>query len=252
MKQGSPLVGEKRYERFSVLHRFLHILAMIGFIGLALTGLSLAFSSQSWARAFMWVVGGPENAGSVHRFLAATTYSCLLAHLIWFLYYKAVLHGSWTGPQSLLPRMQDVKDLLHHLSYFFGARKEAPRFNKFTYVEKLDYWAFFLGMNTMGLTGLFLWFPETATRFFPGYFVNLAQVLHFYEAILAISIKLVIHSAVNHLRPAVYPANRSIFSGYVTEKEMMIDHPGQLAALAGAEEEIEEEVPARTRRLGVP
>jgi cytochrome b subunit of formate dehydrogenase len=246
---------ENRVERFSVLHRFLHLVVMIGFIGLAVTGLSLAFGSQPWARAVVWVLGGTQNVGGLHRFLAVVTYACLVAHVIWFLYFKLLLQGRWRGPHSLLPGMQDLRDLRHHLSYFFGFRNSPPRFNKFTYVEKVDYWAFFIGMNTMGITGIFLWHPETASRFLPGYFVNLAQILHLYEAILAVTIKFVSHVAINHLRPSVYPMDKSIFVGYTDKETMMTEHPGQWASLAEQAEAPpppSNEPPFKAKELGIP
>ncbi len=217
-------------QRFSVLHRFLHLVVMIGFTVLAVTGLSLAFSSQFWARAIMWILGGQENAGDVHRFFAVVTYSAVVAHLVWFLYYKLVLKGRWTGPRSLLPSMRDFKDMSEHFRFFFARRSRPPKFNKFSYLEKFDYWAFFLGMNTMGLTGLFLWFPEAFSRVLPGFFVNLAQVLHLYEAVMAIALKLVLHTITVHFRPSVYPGDTSIFTGNTTMEKMKHEHAGEWEA----------------------
>ncbi|MBI4775994.1 MAG: cytochrome b/b6 domain-containing protein [Deltaproteobacteria bacterium] len=224
MQPNSP--REEMVRRFSVLHRFLHLVVLIGFSGLAITGLSLAFSDQFWARAVMWVLGGSQNAGNLHRFLAVMTYACVVVHLVWFFYYKLVLKGKWKGPYSLLPRMQDFKDMSQHFRFFFARRGTPPEFDKFSYVEKFDYWAFFLGMNTMGLTGLVLWFPESFSSVLPGYFVNLAQVLHLYEAIMAVTLKIVIHMVTVHFRPEVYPVDTSIFTGKITVERMKKDHAG--------------------------
>ncbi|MCJ8499596.1 formate dehydrogenase subunit gamma [Desulfatitalea alkaliphila] len=202
--------------RFSVLHRFLHLVVMVGFTGLAATGLSLAFSASWPARAFMWLMGGSAGAAWVHRACAVITYATVVIHGLWFLYYKWVLRGRLTGPHSILPSLKDLKDLRHNVGYFLGTRPQAPQFDKFSYMEKIDYWAVFIGMNTMGITGLLLWFPEFFTLWLPGFFINLAQVLHFYEALLAIVIKFFIHIGMAHLRPAVYPADMSIFTGRAT------------------------------------
>jgi cytochrome b subunit of formate dehydrogenase len=208
--------------RFSVLHRFLHLVVMIGFTGLAVTGFALAFSATWPARAFMWLVGGPGNAAWLHRASAVMTYMTVIVHGMWFLYYKFALRGRLTGPHSIIPNLKDLKDLRHNLGYFFGRRPSPPGFDKFSYMEKIDYWAVFLGMQTMGLTGLVLWFPEFFTRLLPGFFINLAQVLHFYEALLAVIIKIFIHVGMVHLRPAIYPADMSIFTGRATVNKL---HP---------------------------
>ena len=199
--------------RFSVLHRLLHMVVMVGFTGLALTGLSLGFSTTAPARGFMWLVGGAGNAGWIHRFCAVVTYGCVVIHALWFFYYKFVLTGAWTGPESIIPRGKDIKDFKHDVAYFLGRQTSPPQFDKYSYMEKIEYWSLFIGMNTMGITGLILWYPECFTQFLPGYFVNIAQLLHFFEAILAVVVKLFIHIGMAHLRPTVYPADTSIFTG---------------------------------------
>ncbi len=199
--------------RFSVLHRFLHLVVMIGFTGLALTGFSLGFSATAPARVFMWLVGGSGHAAWLHRFCAIITYGCVVVHAFWFLYFKLSLDGRWTGPDSIFPVRKDFKDFRHNLAYFLGREKSPPSFDKYSYIEKIDYWALFMGMNTMGITGLILWFPEWFTQYLPGYFVNIAQLLHFFEALLAVLVKFFIHIGMAHFRPAVYPADTSIFTG---------------------------------------
>jgi cytochrome b subunit of formate dehydrogenase len=219
--------------RFSVLHRLLHLVVMIGFSGLAVTGLSLGFSSTAPARAFIWLVGGSGGAAWLHRSFAIVTYFCVVVHALWFLYYKAALSGKLTGPLSIAPSTKDWRDLSHNLRYFLGRSKAPPKFDKFTYMEKIDYWALFIGMNTMGITGLVLWFPEFFTRFIPGYFINIARVLHFFEAILAVAVKFFIHIGLAHFRPAVYPADKSIFTGRTTKEKIIEEHPGEWSAVHG-------------------
>ena len=51
-----------------------------------------------------------------------------------------------------------------HIRWFVGGGPR-PRFDRFTYWEKFDYWAVFWGMGIIGASGLLLWFPEFfATR----------------------------------------------------------------------------------------
>jgi cytochrome b subunit of formate dehydrogenase len=155
---------------------------------------------------------------------------------MWFLYYKILLRGRLTGPQSVVPSFKDLTDFRENMAYFLGRREAPPAFDRFTYIEKIDYWAIFIGMNTMGITGLVLWFPEVFTRFLPGFFVNIAQVLHFWEAIAAIVIKFFIHIGLAHFRPAVYPADMSIFSGRTTKEKIMQEHPAQWQRMTATED----------------
>ncbi len=217
--------------RFSPLQRLLHLAVMIGFTGLAVTGFSLKFSGQWWAYAFSWLVGGAAHLAWLHRFFAVITYGCVVVHVLWLIYFKLVLKGNITGSQSMFPRVRDLKDMFQHIGYLFGKRR-LPKFNRFTYWEKFDYLALFLGMNTMGLTGLFLWFPEFFTSFLPGYFINLAQVLHLYEAVLAVALKFVVHILTTHLRPETFPVDKTIFSGRTTQERMIREHPGEWESLS--------------------
>ncbi len=198
--------------RFSVLNRLLHLFVMVGFAGVAITGFSLKFSDHNWAQLVVWICGGAGGIRSFHRVFAVLTYGCVVVHLLWLVYFKAVLKGKITGADSLFPRLKDFRDLVSHLTYMFG-RGRSPLFGRFSYWEKFDYWAILIGMNTMGITGLVLWFPEFFTGFFPGYFVNVAQVLHLYEAIMAVALKFVVHIVTTHLRPEVFPLDKSIFNG---------------------------------------
>ncbi len=231
-------VPETIYYRFSVLDRILHFVVMIGFIVLGVTGMSLAFSAHGWAKAVMWFLGGQSGAAWLHRVFAIATYLCVLIHGMYFIYLKAVLKRNWTGPQSVVPNKKDLRDFYDNILYFIGKKEAPPKFDRFNYMEKVDYWAVFIGMNTMGLTGLILWFPEAFTRVLPGFFVNLAQILHFYEAFLAVIVKFFIHAAMAHLRPEVYPADKSIFSGKTTEHRIKTEHPGEWEYMQKKETEV--------------
>ncbi len=224
------------YQRFSVLQRLLHILIAIGFTGLAITGFARAFSSVAVVRALSWFLGGADGIVSLHRFFAVFTYACVVVHGLWLFYYKIILKGSLSGRSSMLPGKKDLAEFLEHIRYLLAQRKDPPSFDRFAYWEKMDYWAFFIGMQTMGITGLFMWFPEFFSSFLPGYFINLAQVLHFYEALMAVIVKIFIHTIVVTLRPEVYPADLSIFTGKVTGEEMMRHHPGEWEALRASTE----------------
>ena len=226
--------------RFSVLNRLLHIVVMLGFLGLGITGFALAYSDQWWGLSVAWLVGGPEHLAWVHRFCAVCTYGAVVVHLIWLVYYKALLKGRLTGPDSMFPTPKDFKDFAAHLKYMFAAGP-GPRFGRFTYLEKADYWAVMIGMNTMGLTGLVLWFPEWFSSFLPGYVINLALVLHFYEAVLAVAIKFVVHIYTAHLRPEVFPVEKNIFSGYESLEKIKHERPAQWEELTARTDDPVEE-----------
>ncbi|MFH1152360.1 MAG: cytochrome b/b6 domain-containing protein [Pseudomonadota bacterium] len=212
------------HRRFNVLHRLLHIIIIANFTLLAITGFGLHFSGYGWARLLVSILGGPQAAGFLHRFCAVFLYSGIGVHLCWLLYFKLVLNGSLLGPGSLVPGKKDAADLYQNLRYVFG-KGRPPLFERFSYLQKVDYWAVMLGMQSMGITGLFMWFPEYFSTVFPGHWVNIASHFHFHEAVLAVMYIGVVHMSDTHLVPEVFPIEKSIFTGTMSEERFREEHP---------------------------
>ena len=111
--------------RFSVLHRFFHLVVLVSFTLLALTGLPLKFSGCPLSQWVLFIFGGVDGAGAVHRFMGIVTFGYVILHLVWLCYYKVVLKGSLFGPQSMMPRLKDFQDLVQNIKYFLGKRNPA-------------------------------------------------------------------------------------------------------------------------------
>jgi cytochrome b subunit of formate dehydrogenase/nitrate reductase gamma subunit len=212
------------YWRFNVFHRFIHLVMMVTFIGLALTGLPLKYPNAFWAKGLMFLWGGVKGAGILHRWCAGITFGYFVLHLLWVFYGLFILKEKLLGPDSIVPSWKDFQDLYHHLRYFLG-RGDPPRFGKFTYWEKFDYWAVFWGIAFIGGSGLVLWFPEFFSRFLPGVLFNIAYMIHSDEALLAMGFIFIVHLYNAHFRAGVFPMDRSIFTGKIGVKEIMERHP---------------------------
>jgi cytochrome b subunit of formate dehydrogenase len=210
--------------RFNVFHRFIHLVMMVTFIGLALTGLPLKYSDTFWAQGLIVLWGGVKGAGIFHRWFAGITFGYFSLHLLWVFYYVLVLKGNLFGPDSMVPSKKDFKDLFQHIAYFLG-RGEPPQFGRFTYWERFDYWAVFWGIAFIGGSGLVLWFPEFFSRFLPGIFFNIAYTIHSDEALLAAGFVFIVHLYNAHLRADVFPIDKSIFTGKIEAREIMERHP---------------------------
>lgn len=213
--------------RLNLYHRILHAIIMTSFLGLALTGLPLKFSDQKWAFYLARLLGGFEWAGFLHRLFALVTFGYFAAHLgylVWF--FKCRVNEPFfrflIGPQSLVPRWKDLKDVATNFRYFLGFGPPA-QFDRWTYWEKFDYWAVFWGVAIIGSSGVILWFPEFFTRFFPGWVLNVASIVHSEEAVLATGFIFIFHYIHTHLRAEKFPLDEVIFTGRVTEKELRIE-----------------------------
>ena len=220
--------------RFSTLDRVNHAFVAITFFGLTATGIPLVFAQQGWAAKLAALVGGIEAAGLWHRLFAAMLIANFLLHFVGLALAFVRRTGSWSGwlfgPNSLLPRWKDVTDCLGMFRWFFclGPR---PKFDRWTYWEKFDYWAEVGGSMIIGGSGLLLWFPEAAARIVPGWVFNVAMIVHGYEALLAIGFIFTIHFFNAHLRPDTFPMDPVIFTGSVPEIELREHRPEEYRRL---------------------
>ncbi len=228
------LRGRMEYRRFKPLHSWLHVMVVVSFLGLALTGMTLKFSYLSWAQWLSGMLGGFESAGYIHRLCAIITFAYFGIHLVDLIVSKRRSKKSWkemlTGPHSLLPSKTDWRELKGTLKWFIGLGPR-PQYGRWTYWEKFDYFAVFWGVAVIGTTGLMLWFPEFFTLFLPGWIINVATIIHSDEALLATGFIFTVHFFNTHFRPDKFPMDTVIFTGRVPLEELKQDRPREYQEL---------------------
>ena len=234
--------GSKRkalqYQRFTRLDRALHITMIVSFISLALTGMILKFSYTAWAAFLARRLGGYEGAGFIHR-AAAVVMFCLFVTHLWDLNRKRKRDhgGSFLklvfGPASMLFNRRDLTELIGTLKWFVGAGPR-PRYGRWTYWEKFDYFAVFWGIFIIGSTGLMLWFPVLFTKFLPGWLINVATIIHSDEALLATGFIFTVHFFNTHLRPEKFPMDIVVFTGRMSLAEFKRDKPAEYEELVAS------------------
>lgn len=225
---------EKYVLRFSRLNRILHVLMIVSFLTLSLTGMTLKFSYTGWARFLSRVFGGFESAGYLHRFAAVIMIIVFITHIIDIFRLRKKEFTSWkallTGRNSMLFNRKDWEDLKNSFKWFIGLGSR-PEYGRWTYWEKFDYFAVFWGMFVIGSTGMTLWFPEFFTNFLPGWVINVTTIIHSDEALLATGFIFTIHFFNTHLRPEKFPMDIVIFSGRVPLDEFILDRPAEYKEL---------------------
>jgi cytochrome b subunit of formate dehydrogenase len=226
--------GEKEFLRFSRLNRTLHILMIISFLSLALTGMTLKFSYTGWAVFLSRLFGGFESAGSIHRFAAVVMFGIFFTHIYDLFRRKRIEFGSWKnlllGPNTMLFNKKDLHDFIGSIKWFLNLGQR-PKYGRWTYWEKFDYFAVFWGVFVIGLTGLTLWFPELFTLIFPGWIINVATIIHSDEALLAVGFIFTVHFFNTHLRPEKFPMDIVVFTGRMSLEEFKHDKPAEYEEL---------------------
>jgi len=208
------------YERFPVWRRIEHIIMVFSFSTLGLTGLPQRYPTSSIGVGIVQALGGIENLRLVHHIAAIVMMFGTAYHILIMGYSVFVLHDK----MSMLPSLQDAKDGLQALFYNIGFVKEYPKMGRYTFEEKMEYWAFVWGAGVMGATGFLMWNPITATQYLPGELIPAAKAAHGGEAVLAVLAIVVWHFYGVHIKRF----NKAMFTGMQTEQEMLHEHPLEL------------------------
>jgi cytochrome b subunit of formate dehydrogenase len=224
------LIGGREYLRFTRLNRALHVIMIVTFMSLALTGMTLKFSYTQWAVILSHLFGGFESAGYIHRVAATLMIATFVTHLVDLVRRKRKDYRSWRamifGKDTMMFTRKDLGEFLGSMKWFLGMGPR-PQYGRWTYWEKFDYFAVFWGMMVIGSTGLMLWFPELFTLVLPGWLINVATIIHSDEALLAVGFIFTVHFFNTHLRPEKFPMDIVIFSGRMDVDELREDKPAE-------------------------
>jgi cytochrome b subunit of formate dehydrogenase len=180
-----------------------HALLVITFILLAYTGFVHKYPNDWWSWPFQAIENGSYWRGLTHR-IAGWAFTALFAvHL-------GALFGTRRGRaylEHLRPLGHDMTDTMLCVARNLGLRREALPHRRFNFAEKAEYWALVWGSVVMIVTGIMLIFASETLRFFPQVWLEVAQVVHFYEAVLATLAIVVWHFYWVIFDPHEYPMN---------------------------------------------
>jgi cytochrome b subunit of formate dehydrogenase len=227
-------------QRFSGKERVIHVLLIVSFMTLVMTGFPLKYHTAPWAQNLIGLWGGVANAGFFHR-AAAGLLTALFLYVLWlslcFLFPRGQGTKGWLGrlfgPDSLCPNLKDLRDMAGMFRWFFN-RGEMPQFDRWTYWEKFDFMAVFWGMFAIGTSGLLLWIPEWSSWIIPGWVLNVATLVHSEEALLAALFIFTVHFFNTHFVPTKFPMDSIIFTGRYRLEEMKEQKPLQYERLKAA------------------
>ena len=214
------------FERTNRNERIQHALLMFSFFVLIWTGFALKFP-ESWPFSWMARLEGAFAWRSlIHRIAAVVLVGTCMVHVV----YLFTRRGRATFV-ALLPGLGDVREAGANILYLVGLRRDPPAFDRFTYIEKAEYWVLVWGMILMTVTGLLLWFTNQSLQWMPKWVLDLATLVHYYEAWLAFVAILVWHVYQNMLNPDVYPMNWAWVTGLINEEQLRREHPAEWARL---------------------
>ena len=215
--------GHNEYPRFRLMARIEHMVLLVTFTILCLTGLPQKFPFSPISDWLINAMGGIETVRYIHRWSAVILILGSVYHLLTSFYRLYVKHER----MRMLPDVKDALDMRDTVAYNLGFSDDPPRMRKFNFGEKFEYWAVVWGTAVMILTGFILWNPISVTRILPGSFIPAALEAHGWEAVLAAA-SIVIWHLYNVL---VKHRNLSMFTGTLKHEIMEEEHIIELERL---------------------
>lgn len=246
-------VQPKHFQRFAWGWRVAHLAFALVTMTLVLTGTSALFSDSAWAPVVAKLAGGPKMLGLIHRVAAALFVGIFVIHFVYVM--QRLLRDRkfrWFGPDSLVPNWKDLSDIIGMFKWFVG-KGTRPKFERWAYYEKFDYWAVFWGVNVIGWSGLMLAFPHVTAKYLPGWVFNVGTLVHGEEAFLAAVFLFTVHFFNNHFRPdKLPPPDVVMFTGTQSLQEFRSDHPAHYQRMvdSGELEKHLVDAPSRPMHLG--
>jgi cytochrome b subunit of formate dehydrogenase len=218
-------IGHALYVRMTLNERLQHGIFALSFITLVVTGFMLRYPDAWWVVSIRSISESIfEIRGIIHRAAAVIMVLASLYHI----YYIFFVPRGKQLIRDLLPRISDAYDALNVAKYNLGISKEKPLLDRFSYIEKAEYWALIWGTFVMGLTGVILWFDVNFINIIGKNWWDVSRVIHYYEAWLATLAIIVWHFYFIIFNPDIYPMNLAWWKGTISEEEMADEHPLEL------------------------
>ena len=204
---------EGKVVRFTRNERIQHALLTLSFVGLAYTGFALKYSEAWWAFPFSLAGGETDWRGAIHRGLAVIFVVLSVYHV----FYLILTKRGRGQLKAMMPLGKDFTDFFLMTKHNMGLEAKRPKFERYSYIEKAEYWALIWGSLVMIVTGVLLTFENITMKYFPKWAYDVVNIVHFYEAVLATLAIIVWHFYFTVFDPEHYPMNWSMWTGRAKE-----------------------------------
>jgi cytochrome b subunit of formate dehydrogenase len=224
-----------------------HWFLVLTFATLCMTGFPMKFADRAWAAGVIKFLGGLTAVRYIHRFTGTALVLGFLYHAGYVINYMRVRKKktgeSWWKVFFNLPlcmNPKDLKEMMALLAFLVGIKNTRPDGHRFTAEEKFEYFGVFWGTMLLGFTGFLMWFNGYVSRYLPGRVITVSNLVHSFEAFLALLHVGILHLATVIFSPVVFPISPAMFTGDTPVEELAEAHSAMLA-----EHDERDELPAK-------
>ncbi len=202
--------------RMSKNERIQHLILFVCVTMLVITGFSVKFN-----KSVIVAMGSfGEFYYGIRPYLHRTFGTILICNSVYHFLHMAITKDGRLYFMRMFPRIKDVTDGIHNLSYMIGFSKTPPKCEWFDYKEKIEYWALQAGNCLIGGSGLLLW----SNRYWSSMVVNVSYLIHGMEAVLATGAIIIWHFYYIHFKPGQFPMNRTWIDGKMSLAHLKHEH----------------------------
>ncbi len=217
---GENTMSEVHFKRFTFNQLVQHWIMIGTFMLLVVTGMAVKFPDSWWSPVIINLVGGFEMRTQIHH--AAGIGMVLLG--IYHVVFHVFIDKESILERKVWPTLKDAKDFWQTILFYLG-RADPPKYGRYSWKEKFDYWGAFWGMVMLCVTGLIMMFPFVAMNYIPYAYVHLSTIIHTDEALLATLFIFIVHWWNVHYSPEVFPMSKAWLTGNLSEEQMRHEHP---------------------------
>ena len=241
LNAGGLIRDDEVFLRMNVPERAQHILLIVSFPPLVLTGLPLMFYELRIFKSIFGFEKAFYYRGVLHRAAAVI----LIADIVWHFAYTILTRRGRDNFKEMIPGAKDALDAVSLFGYNVGLSRwlyrkgillrffdrhpfwkfeNPPEYGRYNFIEKLEYLSVAWGSIVMILSGFFMWNVELSLRIFPLWVHDIFVIAHGYEAMLAFLAIIIWHMYNVHLNPEVFPMSKIWLNGKITGHELKTLH----------------------------
>jgi len=242
LKESGLIRDDEIFLRMNLAERIQHILLVVSFTLLVLTGLPLMFYELRIFKSIFSLENAFAFRGLLHRAAAVI----LIVDMAWHSAYTVLTRRGRQNFRELLPGWKDGRDAVALFGYNVGLSgwlyrkgilkaffdrhpfwkfENPPEYGRYNFIEKFEYLSVAWGSVVMILSGFFMWNVELSLGIFPLWVHDIFVIAHGYEAMLAFLAIIIWHMYNVHLNPEVFPMSKVWLNGRISGHELKTLHP---------------------------